>query len=101
MIVESEEYPLSDKELEELEERKTRREEIWDEIKEQVLDYIDNEHAAYNAVHEFNEQGFEFVDFDYDCDEYDFCYIWCVYGVAMGVKMYDAHKLEQLDAKVS
>jgi hypothetical protein len=94
--------PLSSKELSDIEERTIRRNEIWESIEEDILRYPDNEYDSNKAAYDFDEQGFRFVDFhEYDCKEYTFEYIWNCYAIAMGVKMYDAYKQEQLDAKVS
>lgn len=70
--------------------------EIWEKIEEEVLSSLDDgEHTAYDAIHSFNYEGIEFIDFyDYcgGCEVYTFHYIWCLYAIVWGIKKYDEAK---------
>lgn len=75
--------------------------ELWQEIKENVLFYSDEECRAYSAINDFrftsdDGEEFEFVDFfDSGSTEiYTFHYIWCLYAIVWGISQYDLAKRE-------
>lgn len=68
---------------------------LWEEIESSLLDvYFGNGHEAYQAVYEFNYEGFQFSDFEYTSEEYSFRFIWCCYALAWGIQKYDEKKAE-------
>jgi hypothetical protein len=72
----------------------TQRDELWEEISDSVLSYADEEHRAYDAVSEFSEGDFEFVDF-FDAgstNRYTYHFIWCLYAIVWGIGLYDEKK---------
>lgn len=71
--------------------RIAKRQELWEEIDNQILSYADNEHEAYKAVYDFEwEKEFFFQDFlEIDSTEYTFGYIWCLYAIVWGIQQYD------------
>ena len=86
----TEDYPLTEEELKGIAERKERRDSIWEQIEDDVLRYPDNEYDANKAAYDFDEDGFQFVDFhEYNCKEYTFGFIWCCYAIAYAVRTYD------------
>lgn len=74
---------------------------LLDEIKEEVLYYSDSEHEAYLAVqdfsHEIGDHTFEFTGFLDGCgtETYTSRYLWCLYAIVWGIKKYDEYKLEK------
>lgn len=88
--VEGIESNLAPKDFSTIAKNRTKREEIWESIEEDILRYPDNEYAANKAAYDFSEQGFEFVDFhEYDCKEYTFGFIWNCYAVSYAIREYD------------
>lgn len=71
---------------------------LWDEIKEEVLYYSDSEHEAYRAAHDFSceigESTFRFTDFldGGGTETYTARYLWCLYAIVWGIRQYDLAK---------
>lgn len=66
---------------------------VWQELQEDVLRHAeDSEHEAYETIRDFDCAGFEFVDFEYSCQEYTFRYIWNLYAIVYGILKYKRHK---------
>jgi hypothetical protein len=60
-------------------------------IELEVLRCADEEHEAWQAVMNFEHDGWHFQDFwEHDCTEYVYRYIWCCYALAWGIRQYDA-----------
>lgn len=71
--------------------------EIWEDIDSLILSETHDEHAAYQAVTDFECNGFQFEDFfdggGTQC--HTFHYIWCLYAIAYGIQIYDASKEQE------
>lgn len=86
----TEDDPLHPNELAELVAAAEKRNEIWQEIEDEVLRHADGEHQAYHAAYEFEHEGFQFQDFfEHNLKEYTFRYIWNCYAIAWGIEKYD------------
>ncbi len=75
---------------------KKAKKELWEEIKEEVLD-TDNPHKAqenaYNFVFNTSAGKFTFRDFfEYDLKGYTLHYLWGCYAIVWGIKKYREHK---------
>lgn len=67
---------------------------LWDEIKDQVLDYAQGEGnnltRAYDCLYTFNELGFEFTDsWEYSYTKYTSRYIWLCEAIVRAIELYD------------
>jgi hypothetical protein len=65
--------------------------ELRQEVEDEVMSRIwDGEHAACQAVYDFEYQDFRFQDFfERDFKEYTYHFIWCCYALAWGIQQYD------------
>lgn len=63
---------------------------LREQLDDEVLYYAECEHDAYQAVRdfEFNDKRV-FEDFDYDCEDYSYRFLWCCYAIAYGILLYD------------
>lgn len=71
-----------------------KKKELWRAIKDDVIWYSDDEHRAYQAIHDFEFEGVRFVDF-FDggyAEKYTLHYIWCLYAIVWGIIKYDEAK---------
>lgn len=90
----SEEDPLHPNEIAELEEAAVKRNEVWQEIKDEVLYHADDEHQACHAAYHFEHEGFQFQDFfEHNLKEYTFHFVWNCYAIAWGIEKYDQSKV--------
>lgn len=68
---------------------------VWHEIQEH-FEYIDHhEYSLYSAVNTFKSDtsNFDFQDFfEYDCSEYDYNFIWCLFAIVYAIREYDKLK---------
>ena len=70
--------------------------ELWEEIKEDVLYYMYDEHGALTAVDNFqSSSGYTFEDFC-ECDHtsYTYNYVWCCRAIVWATEQYDKFKGE-------
>ncbi len=70
---------------------KEKKEELWGEIKDNILDYINNhQQVIYRRINDFYFKGFEFINFfERDDDsEFTFHYIWVCYAIVWGILEY-------------
>jgi len=75
---------------------KSRRSEIMASLKESVLDRS-GEGAThdYDLVMDFENDHLDFTDFwEFDHLEYTYQYIWCLYAIVEGIKIYDEFKTQ-------
>jgi hypothetical protein len=70
--------------------------ELREEVENIVLSALDEgEYAAFEAIHEFEFEGFHFQDFwDHNFKEHSHRFIWCCFALAWGIAQYDALKTE-------
>jgi hypothetical protein len=67
--------------------------ECWKKIKEDILSCDENTHSAFDAVYSFRFEKFDFVDFfDHDVEDYTYRYLWCLFAIVWGIKMYKGKK---------
>ena len=72
-----------------------QKNEVEDDVKERVLAYkSDGDYPAMRAAMDYkSDYGHKFQDFwEYDCKEYTFQYLWCLYAIAWGIGQYDKAK---------
>jgi hypothetical protein len=70
-----------------------RRGRIWEEIESEVFSDIEFEHDARRAAEDFECEGFRFRDFwEARLHEYTFHFLWCLYAIVHGIKLYDQAK---------
>ena len=82
---------------EETQSRKQQLDELWLEIRENVLSSsYDGADRAYDAAINFSwesddgELNFDMHDFwEHDCNEYTFHYLWILYAIVWGIQQYD------------
>ena len=68
--------------------------ECWEEIESQVLGTDPNLVRAYDALTEFEHDGFVFQDaWEWRLTRPTFRMIWCLYAIAWGIQQYDAAKI--------
>ena len=80
---------------------KAQRRELWEEVDEQVLSYLDDgEHKVYEEANEFSWRAgpehfsYEFTDlWDHRFTEYTHHFLWCCHAIAWGIRKYDESKV--------
>jgi hypothetical protein len=78
-----------------------RRVELWAEIQSEVLDYVTDAEGgggeAFRRLNDFRDEEFPklFEDsWEWNCDDYTFHFVWCLYAIAWAIRQYDAAKAE-------
>ena len=76
------------------------KEELWEVIQDQVLDYAESEGQnltrAYDCLNDFNELGFKFTDaWEFSYTEYTTRYIWLCEAIVRAIELYDEAKDKQ------
>lgn len=67
--------------------------ECWTEIEDRVLSVDPNEVRAYDALNEFEHEGFEFRDaWEWRLTRPTYRMLWCLYAICWGIQQYDAAK---------
>ena len=76
------------------------KDEVWSQIKDEILMLSEYEHGAYSAVNDFkSENGHQFVDFfEHDLHDFTFSYLWCLYAIVFGIRTYDISKQPTVEA---
>jgi hypothetical protein len=70
-----------------------KRDRIWKAIEEDVLRDPEFELEARDLADDFECEGFRFTDFwEINLQEYTFHFIWCLYAIVHGIKLYDQAK---------
>lgn len=71
---------------------------VWDEIANSVLRAAeDGKVAAYQAIHDFASDTFQFEDF-FDCGgtvRFTYHFLWCLHAIVWGIRQYDARRPER------
>lgn len=68
--------------------------ELWDDIYDRVISPADeSEHHAWTALHEFEHDGFQFVDWESDCKVWSHRFLWCCHAIEWAVETYETRKL--------
>ena len=73
---------------------------ILSEVKSDILWYTEEhgEEILLEKVYNFEYNGLTFNDFyEYNNTEYTYSFIWCLYAIVYGIKMYDVYKEEGED----
>ena len=68
-----------------------RAQELRDEVYDSVLSYGDCEYTALTAVCDFEHNGFQFYDWENDCKDYSYRFVWCCRAIEWAIQRYDAH----------
>ncbi|MES2218387.1 MAG: hypothetical protein V4501_08240 [Pseudomonadota bacterium] len=74
---------------------KKEKNQLWAEIKEQVLDLDSDgaQRAAYNFSFKTSDGNFNFQDFyEHDITDYTHHFLWACYAIIYGIKKYREHK---------
>jgi hypothetical protein len=72
-----------------------RRDRIWKAIEEEVLLDPEFELEARDLADDFECDGFRFSDFwEINLQEYTFHFIWCLFAIVHGIRLYDKAKAE-------
>jgi hypothetical protein len=74
------------------ESRKELLDELWDEIEGEVLIHEYDESLAFAALRDFDYRGFEFVDWEDDCQTWSHRFLWCCHALEWGVAAYDEYR---------
>ncbi len=62
-------------------------------VEESVLSTLcDGEWPFFNAVHEFEFEGFRFNDFEYSCRDYTYRFVWACYAIVWAIRQYDMQR---------
>ena len=68
-----------------------RKAALWQEIDEQVCAAAeDSEHHAWVALWEFGHDGFLFQDWECDCKQWTYRFLWCCHALQWAIGTYDA-----------
>jgi hypothetical protein len=74
-----------------------KRASLWAEIESDVLPHVDDgEIRAFDRLMEFHDPDFPrlFEDcWEWNCKEYTFHFVWCLYAIAWAIRTYDAAKV--------
>lgn len=71
---------------------KEKKNELWDEIKDNVLD-AESEEQAHIKAGDFQFEGFQFYDFwEKDLKKYTTRYLWDLYAIVWTIQQYDKIK---------
>ncbi|MBU0592470.1 MAG: hypothetical protein KKH74_01905 [Gammaproteobacteria bacterium] len=69
-----------------------RKASLWEEINNDVLESFYGEHEAFLALRDFRHDGFQFIDWEFDCKEYTPRFLWCCHALEWAICTYDAAK---------
>lgn len=70
-----------------------KKDELWEEVENDVLAHADDEHEACRAAYNFEFEGTRFEDFyENNMEEPTFHYIWRCFAIAWAIEQYDKHK---------
>lgn len=76
-----------------------RRAELMERIQDEVLDHAhDGDIRAFDKLNEFYDEEFPrlFEDYcEWNCNEYTFHFMWCLYAIAWAIRQFDAAKAEK------
>ena len=76
-----------------------KKADLWDDIYDRVISPADeSEHHAWTALHEFEHDGFQFVDWERDCRVWTHRFIWCCHAIEWAVETYETSK--RVDAAI-
>lgn len=69
-----------------------RKDKVWTEIKNQVLEPVvwEGENAAWQLLREFKHDGFDFSNWESSCQVFSFTFEWCCHALEWGIAIYDA-----------
>lgn len=69
-------------------------EDLRERVEEEILSQKDFEHEYIRGAMEFEVDGdYPLQDFwEYDCYEYNFHFMWCLYAIVWGIQQYDTIK---------
>lgn len=77
-------------------------EELREDIEELVNDAESDQRCAIADAFHFDKHGLTFEDvYEWDCTEWNFHFIWCLYAIAWGIQQYDKAKDGQVEPKVA
>ena len=66
----------------------------WEAIKDQILRCDPNEVRVYDALNDFEHEGFRFRDvWEWRMTRPTYRMIWCLYAISWGIQQYDAAKI--------
>lgn len=76
------------------------REELWLDIESDILDHVydGDEGGAFSRLYEFHSPQFPrlFEDYcEWNCKQYTFHFMWCLYSIAWAIRQYDTAKVEK------
>lgn len=74
-------------------------EEFRNDLKDNVLNYSDNEYEAIQKASYFSwEDDYIFQDFfcDVSVESYVYQYLWCLYAIVWGIQQYDMYKTGEM-----
>lgn len=71
--------------------------EIWQQVKNEIL-CSEDKYDSVAAVRNFHNKHIDFSNFfEYNCEEYEFHYLWCCYAIVWGIQKYDEFKEKHND----
>lgn len=71
---------------------------VWEEIEDQILSVGHNENELQNAINNFDIQSYINTKFSFECfwehsySKYSFHFIWCLYAIVLAIKEYNLTK---------
>lgn len=76
---------------------KSAQEELWEQIKDYVISRAeDSEHDGWVALRCFEHKGFEFTDWERDCKDYSYRFLWCCHALRWAINVYDQSRIAQV-----
>ncbi|CDY79424.1 Phage protein [Caballeronia glathei] len=75
-----------------------QRADLWQEINDEIFDYVEDGHGgeAFRHMHDFESKDFPrlFEDcWEWNCNEYTFHFLWNLYAIAWAIRQYDAARV--------
>ncbi|WP_321943001.1 hypothetical protein [Paraburkholderia tropica] len=73
-----------------------RRADLLCNIRDEILEYVcdGGGQVAFHLLYQFHDNDFPdlFVDCDWNCDEYEFGFMWNLYAIAWAIRTYDRER---------
>lgn len=68
------------------------KEELLEAVNDEVLENLEwrGEHAAFQALHDFEFKGFRFDDWESQCRGYSHRFKWCCHALVWAIETYDS-----------
>ena len=70
--------------------------EVWEELKDEVLCYEDDEQPAYHAAYSYQHGNLNFYDSSFgSCREYNYHFRWILYAIVDGIEQFNEYNKQK------